>query len=178
MNNRLWIELRSRFGEAVKTHELPWRFEPTEDKNALDMLVGLHGTLTTEQPVYLLPMIEQQFLGGEWRIYFGLMWSRAPASGQHAIAAVKHLQASLQKAGFKSNESFLAWKWTPFHPRRREFLLSYARRPEKLLADIENNFGALLIQCRDDIDEANAALADAPHSLASSLDRLRDELID
>jgi len=24
------------------------------------------------------PMIEQQYLGGAWRIYFGLMWSAAP----------------------------------------------------------------------------------------------------
>lgn len=178
MNNRLWQELLSRFGVSVTAHELPWRFGLTEDKNASDVLVGLHGNLATEQAIYLLPMMEQQFLSGEWRIYFGLMWSRAPAPGQPGVAAVNRLKASLQIAGFKSNESFLAWKWTAFHPRRKDFLLRYALQPEKLLADIENIFGTLLMEYRVAIDDANAALKDSPHSLASSLARLRDELID
>jgi hypothetical protein len=178
MNNRLWLELLSRLERLIKEHELAWRLEPTEDRNAPDCLVGLHCSIGMEQPHYLRPMMEQQYLGGEWRIYFGLMWSAAPSREQLRIATINGLKASLQKAGFKSNESFLAWRWTAFHPRRKDFLLRYAQQPEKLLDDIENIFSPLLIDHREAIESANAALKGTPHSLASSLDRLRDELID
>ena len=88
------------------------------------------------------------------------------------------LKASLQKAGFKNNENFLAWQWTAFHPRRKDFLLRYARQPEILLDDIETIFRTLLIDHREAIEQANAALDSRSRSLAASLDRLRDELID
>jgi hypothetical protein len=178
MNNRLWLDLRSRLDGVIKRHGLAWNIEPTEDRNAPDCLVGLHCGTGTEQPIYLRPMLEQQYLGGEWRIYFGLMWSTVPSPEQLGIAAVKSLKGSLQKAGFKSNESFLAWQWTAFHPRRKDFLLRYAQQPEKLLADVEIIFSALLIDHREAIEHANAALKSAPRGLTASLDRLRDELID
>jgi hypothetical protein len=178
MNNRLWLELRSRLDRVTKRHGLAWHLEPTEDRNAPDCLVGLHCNTRTGQTLYLRPMMEQQYLGGEWRIYFGLMWSTAPSPEQLGIAAVKSLKELLQNAGFKSNESFLAWQWTAFHPRRKDFLLRYAQQPEKLLADVEIIFRTLLIDHSEAIEHANAALKSAPRGLAASLDRLRDELID
>jgi len=179
MNNRLWQELLSRLGALIKEHGLAWRVELTEDKNAPDSLVGLHCVSLTEQQLYLRPMMEQQYLGGEWRVYFGLVWSAAPAPGQLVLAQVSSLKASLQKAGFKSNESFLAWQWTAFHPRRKDFLLSYARQPEKSLDDVVTIFETLLIDHRELIEQANEVLkATQPRSLSASLDRLRDELLD
>jgi hypothetical protein len=178
MNNRLWLELQSRLERLIKEHGLAWRLESTEERNAPDCLVGLHCNIGTEQQLYLRPMMEQQYLGGEWRIYFGLMWSTAFSPEQLRIEAVNSLKASLQNAGFKNNESFLAWQWTAFYPRRKDFLLRYAQQPEKLLDDIENIFRSLLIDHREAIESANAALKNMPRSLASSLDRLRDELVD
>jgi len=163
----------------IKEHELAWRVELTEDKNAPDSLVGLHCTALTEQQLYLRPMMEQQYLGGECRVYFGLIWNTAPAPDQLGSAHVSNLKASLQKAGFKSNESFLAWQWTMFHPRRKDFLLSYARQPEKLLDDVLTIFSTLLIDHRELIEQANEVLKTTqPRSLSASLDRLRDELLD
>jgi len=178
MNNRLWQELLARLDALANAQGLAWRIELTEDKNAPDNLVGLHCAASTGQALYLRPMMEQQYLGGEWRIYFGLMWSTAPAPGQLGSPAVTRLKESLQKAGFKSNESFLGWQWTAFHPRRKDFLLRYALQPEKLLGDMEAVFKTLLTEHRVSIEQANAALKTAPHSLSTSLNRLRDELID
>lgn len=175
MNNRLWRELLPRLNALIKEHELAWRVEPTEDKNAPDSLVGLHCTTSTEQPLYLRPMVEQQYLGGEWRVYFGLMWSAAPSPDQLGLPAVSSLKESLQKAGFKNNESFLAWQWTAFHPRRKDFLLRYAHRPEQLLGDMEAIFKTLLIEHRVSIEQTNAALKIAPRSMTVSLDQLRSK---
>ncbi|MGB9094620.1 MAG: hypothetical protein WCB93_10930, partial [Gallionella sp.] len=143
MNNRFWQELRARLEALIREHQLAWHIEPTEDKTTPECLVGLHCALHGDQPLYLRPMMEQQYSGGEWRIYFGLIWSAA--SVQSGLAKVINLKASLQKAGFKSNESFLAWQWTAFHPRRKDFLLGYARHPEQLLEDVVTRFSSLLI---------------------------------
>jgi hypothetical protein len=178
MNNRMWLELQSRLDALIKENELAWQLEATEDRNAPDCLVGLYCNTSTGQPLYLRPMMEQQYLGSEWRIYFGLMWSASPTREQLGIAAVNSLKSSLQDAGFKNNESFLAWQWTEFHPRRKDFLLRYAQQPEKLLDDIEIVFRTLLIDHRETIKSANSAIKSAPRGLTSSLDRLRDELID
>jgi hypothetical protein len=178
MNNRLWLELLSRLERLTKEHGLPWRIESTEDKSAPDCLVGLHCNISTEQPLFLRPMMEQQCLGGDVRIYFGLMWSAAPSREQLRIATVSNLKALLQKAGFKNNENFLAWRWTAFHPRRKDLLLRYANQPEKLLDDVESAFRSLLIDHREAIESANAELKSTPVGLASSLKTLRDELID
>lgn len=178
MNNRLWRGLQPRFQALIIKHELEWRVQPTEDKNAPDSLVGLHCTTSTEQPLYLRPMMEQQYLGGVWRIYFGLMWSVAPTPDQLGLPAVSSLKASLQSAGFKNNENFLAWQWTAFHPRRKDFLLRYSLQPEKLLGDIEAIFKTLLIEHRVAIEQANASLKTAARGLDSALNQLRNELID
>jgi hypothetical protein len=178
MNSRLWREMLARLEALIDEQGLAWRVEPTEDKNAAGSLVGLHCTMDTEQSLYLRPMMEQQYLGGMWRIYFGLMWSNPPAPDQLGLPAVSSLKSALKKAGFKSNENFLAWQWTNFHPRRKDFLLRYARQPEKLLDDVELVFGTLLINHHEAIEQANEALKIAPRGLAVSLNKLRDELID
>jgi hypothetical protein len=177
MNSRLWREILARLEALIIKQGLTWRVEPTGDKNAPDSLIGLYCTIGTEQPLYLLPMMEQQYLGGTWRIYFGLMWSNAPAPDQLGMPGVISLKAALQRAGFKSNENFLAWQWTNFHPRSKDFLLRYSRQPEKLLDDIEAIFNTLLVAQRVPIEQANTALNNAPRGLAISLNQMRDELI-
>jgi hypothetical protein len=178
MNSRFWQDLRARLKALIDKHGLAWQVEATEDKNAPDCLVGLHCTTGTDQPRYLRPMMEQQYLGGVWRIYFGLMWSTAPTPEQLGLPAVSSLKTSLQKAGFKSNENFLAWQWTAFHPLRKDFLLRYSLQPEKLLSDIEAIFKTLLMEHRVPIEQANAALKTAPRGLNVNLDQLRKELIE
>jgi hypothetical protein len=174
-NIRLWRELLPRLNALIKEHELAWHVELTEDKNAPDSLVGLHCTMRTEQPLYLRPMMEQQYLGNVWRIYFGLMWSAAPSPDQLGLHDINKLKESLQQAGFKNNENFLAWQWTTFHPRRKDFLLRYSLQPEKLLGEMEVIFKTLLIDHRELIEQANVALKNAPHSTAISLDKLRSK---
>ena len=177
MNNRFWQELRARLDALIKENRLAWHIQLTEDKSAPECLVGLHCALNGDQTPYLRPMMEQQYSGGEWRIYFGLIWSAA--SGQPGLAELINLKASLQKAGFKNNESFLAWQWTTFHPRRKDFLLRYARHPEQLLQDVATKFSTLLIDHREAIEQVNEKLnTAAPHSLSASLEQLRDELLD
>ena len=178
MNNRLWRDLHGRINSMIGLRGLAWQVQVTEDRNAPDSLVGLHCVTGTEQALYLRPMMEQQCLGGILRIYFGLMWSASPSADQLGSPSVNTLRASLQTAGFKSNENFLAWKWTAFHPRRRDFLLRYAQEPEKVLEAVEAGVRTLLIDHREPIESANAVLKSAPRSLTSSLGRLRDELID
>ena len=178
MNNRLWREFLARIKALINQHGLAWRAETTEDKNAPDSLVGLHCVANPEQPLYLRPMLEQQYLGRKWRIYFGLMWSAPPTPDQLELPAVIGLKAALQKAGFKSNESFLSWQWTSFHPRSRDFLLCYSHQPEKLLGDLEAIFKTLLMEHRAAIGQANAALNSPPPGLVVSLKQLRDDLID
>ncbi|MGA7593994.1 MAG: hypothetical protein WCA64_02255 [Gallionella sp.] len=177
MNNRFWQELRARLDTLIKEHQLAWHIEFTEDKTSPECLVGLHCTLNGGQTLYLRPMMEQQYSGGDWRIYFGLIWSAA--LGQSGLAAAIDLKATLQKAGFKSNESFLAWQWTAFHPRSKDFLLRYARQPEQLLQEVVTKFSTLLIDYRVEIAQANEMLSTAAtRSLSASLEQLRDELLD
>jgi hypothetical protein len=179
MNNRFWVELQSRLETLIKEHGLAWRLEPTEDRNAPDCLVGLHCYNDAEQPHYLRPMVEQQYMGGEWRIYYGLMWSAVPLHEQLGLAAVKSLKASLQNAGLKNNENFLAWQWTAFHPRRKDFLLRYAHRPEQVLDEMEHILKKLLIDHGTAIAQANEVLCTSPQrSLHASLNQLRKELLD
>ncbi len=145
MNNRLWRDLQGRLNSMTVLHGLAWQVEITEDRNAPDSLVGLHCIPRLEQALHLRPMMEQQYLGGIWRIYSGLIWSAPPSPDQPGLPAVSALKAALQTAGFKSNENFLAWQWTAFHPRRKDFLLRYSLQPEKLLGEMETILQTLLI---------------------------------
>lgn len=179
INNRFWRELLARLAMLIDQHGLAWRAETTEDRNAPDSLVGLHCIASSsEHAVYLRPMLEQQYLGGTWRIYFGLMWSSPPSPDHLRLPDVISLKAALQKAGFKNNENFLGWQWTAFHPRRKDFLLRYSRQAEMLLDDFEAVLKTLLLDQRAAIELANAALGRLPPGLAVSLNQLRDELVD
>jgi hypothetical protein len=173
LNKRLWLALLQRLNALCKEHQLPWHIETTEDKNAPDSFVGLHGNPHIPQTLYLRPMIEQQNLGGNLRIYFGLMWSAAPSPEQLELTAVVDLKASLQNSNFKTNESFLGWQWTSFHPRRKDFLLRYSQQPEKTLDEMSMILQKLLVDFNESINLANAALKNAPRSMNISLDKLR-----
>ncbi|MFZ2541374.1 MAG: hypothetical protein WAW75_06320 [Gallionella sp.] len=175
MNNRLWRELQQRLVASFSSHGLDWQVELTEDKNASECLVGLHCNAKLEQDIYLRPMLEQQYLGGEWRIYFGLMWSTAPTLDQLGLAAVSGLKESLQQAGYKNNTNFLAWQWTAFHPRRRDFLLRYANEPEMILGELGATLTKLLVEHGASIAQANSTLSSTPRSTAISLDHLRSK---
>ena len=175
MNNRLWRELQQHIGALINAHGLDWQADLTEERNAPDSLVGLHCNIQPEQGTYLRPMIEQQYLGGEWRIYFGLMWSATPSPDHLGLSAVSSLKESLLHAGFSNNAGFLAWQWTAFHPRRRDFLLRYAREPEILLGEMGSLLNKLLIDHNNSILQANIALRSAPRSMAISLERLRSK---
>jgi hypothetical protein len=178
MNTQFWHAFHARLDGLINEHMLPWQVTATEDRNATGSLVGLYCSLRPEQDFYLRPMMEQQFLGGNWRIYFGLMWSAAPSPEQLALPAVISLKKTLQQAGFKNNESHLAWQWTTMHPRRKDFLLRYAHQPEILLAEVEAVFKALLVDNREVIERANETLKSSPRGLASSLNQMRNELLD
>lgn len=175
LNTRFWSDLQKILASLIDKHALPWQIAATEDRDVADSLVGLYFPLRTEQAVYLRPMLEQQHLGGSWRIYFGLMWSAAPTPDQLALPEVVTLKQSLQEIGFKNNENFLAWQWTKLHPRRRDFLSSYTQQPEKLLGDLEALLKIFLIDQHDLIIKANAALQIAPRSMTISLDQLRSK---
>jgi len=177
LNNRFWQELMQRLAKLFDSNHTSWQVILTEDRNAEKSLSGLHCSLSKEQSIYLHPMIEQQFLGGTWRIYFGLMWSSTPSLEQLALPAVNDLKSSLQSAGFNSNENFLGWQWTTFYPRRKDFLMRFSQQPEKLLADVEDTLRTLLIGHRELIEQANEVL-DTPHqTLFAALNQVRDELI-
>ena len=178
MNTQFWQALQARLDAMINEHMLPWQVTATEDRNTADSLVGLYCSLRAEQELYLRPMMEQQHLGSDCRIYFGLMWSVAPSPEQLALPAVITLKNTLQQAGFKNNESHLAWQWTMMHPRRKDFLLRYSHQPEILLAEVQGVFKALLIDNREVINQANESLKSAPRRLASSLNQMRNELLD
>lgn len=175
MNNRFWRELQQHISALISEHGWSWQVDLTEERNAPDSLVGLHCNIHPEQGIYLRPMAEQQYLGGEWRIYFGLMWSATPSPEHLGLSAVSSLKEALLQAGFSNNAGFLAWQWTAFHPRRRDFLLRYAREPEILLGEMGSLLKKLLIDHRDSILQANTALRSAPRSTAISLERLRSK---
>jgi hypothetical protein len=173
MNSRFWQDLQHRIDTLSVQHAPEWHPLVTEDRNAADMLVGLQCKLREPQSHCLFPMLEQQYLGGNWRIFFGLMWQSPPTKEQLALPAITALKQNLSGAGFKHNENFIAWQWTNFHPRRSEFLLRYSQQPEKLLCEVESIFSALLIEYREHITSANAALQAVPPSMTVSLDQLR-----
>jgi hypothetical protein len=172
MNSAFWQSLRVQLNSLINQQVSDWKAEVIEDRNATEVLVGVQCKLQAAQPHYLFPMLEQQYLGGVWRIYFGLMWSTAPSMTQLALPAVAELKQTLLDSGFKTNEAFLAWQWTNLYPRRRDFLLRYSQQPEALLDEVEALLARLLVNQRELITAANAALRTAPVSMTVSLDQL------
>lgn len=171
LNSSFWQALRERLNMLFGQQAPEWHAELTEDRNAADVIVGLQ--CKAAEPQALFPMLEQQYLGGTWRIFLGLMWQAAPATEQLALPAVVALRQQLMDAGFGQNENFLAWQWTRFYPRRSDFLLSYSQQPEKLLDEVEAVFKSLLTEHRAQIASANAALQGVTRSMPVSLEQLR-----
>lgn len=172
LNSDFWrsfqLRLSSQFGEDSN-----WHTQLTEDRNNAAMLVGLQCKPVGHQELFLFPMLEQQYLGGSWRIYFGLMWNTAPSPEQLALPAVAALKQKLADAGYKSNENFLAWQWTRLYPRRSDFLMRYSSKPDALIDETLTVFNSLLTEHHAQIGAANAALQSAPRSIPVSLDQLR-----
>ncbi len=175
INTQFWQGLYQRMDILLQERALPWHVLTTEDRNVEDSLVGLYCAVKSDQEIYLRPMMEQQYLGNKWRIYFGLMWSTTPSPQQLALPAVTALKDALLQAGFKNNETLLGWQWTHFHPRGRDFLLRYAQHPDALLDDTQKLLQILLLDYHELICTANAALQSSPRSLTISLDQLRSK---
>ncbi len=170
MNNRFWREL----GKRVENIAPGWQVQLTEDRNSEDLLVGLHLQPVAEQALFLRPMLEQQMMGETLRIYFGLMWNNQPPPDRLALPEVAALRDALQREGFKSNDKFLAWQWSPYYPRDKRFLLRFSAAPEDLLDEASNLVKTLLLAHGQALAAANAAVNDAPHRAAISLDTLRN----
>jgi len=178
LNNRFWLDLLQRMNELIAQKSLPWLTSATEDKNTHDCVVGIHFTPKSDHPLYLRPMMEQQYLGNTWQIYFGLMWSTPPTLKQLEMPAVQELRKQLQNRGFKDNDNFLGWQWTKLYPRRSNFLLRLTKQPDTLLRETEGNLEILLTEFQAAIEQANYALKMLPNSLDKTLSQLRKELID
>ena len=172
MNNDFWHRARARIAEAAPD----WRISLTEDRNVPDCYVGLHLQPSTEQSTYLRPMMEQQLTAGEMRIYFGLVWNTTPVADATVLPQIARLREVLQSLGFKSNEGFLAWRWTALYPRRKHFLLRLSARPDELLNEATAPLLELLAEYGKELNLSNAALRDKGASSAVSLDNLRMNL--
>ncbi len=169
MNNRFWREL----GKRVEGIAPGWQVQLTEDRNSEDHLVGLHLQPVAEQALFLRPMLEQQMMGETLRIYFGLMWSKQPTPDRLALPEVAALRDALEREGFKSNDKFLAWQWSPYYPRDKRFLLRFSAAAGNLLDEASELVRALLVTHAPELAAANAALNNAPHQATVSLDALR-----
>jgi hypothetical protein len=173
LNNRFWKALHTPLKTFLTQSGLQWRSELTEDRNTEDCLVGLHLEPHTEQRAFLRPFMEQQLLGEHYRIYYGLMWNVAPEPAQKFLPQISALQVRLSDSGFKQSDSFLAWQWSPWYPRRKDFLLQFSSKPEELLQEAMRPWQALLDTYGEQLQQANLALNEAPHSATISLDQLR-----
>lgn len=175
MNSDFWQQLQSLLAACAASGEADWAIETTEDRNDAEQLVGLHYDLVPAQEIYLRPMAEQQLMGGDWRIYFGLIWSGSPSPEHLKLPEVARLKEALNQAGLKSNENFLGWQWTRLHPRRQDFLLRFSTGPQALLDDAAKPLLGLLSEFGPALAAANASLRHAPRSMAISLDQLRSK---
>ena len=176
LNSAFWLALHARVSSEVQSRALPWTLLATEDRNTPQSLVGLHLQPSQEQALFLRPMMEQQLMGDALRIYYGLMWSSAPTPDKSGLKEVAALRADLLAEGYKDNESYFAWQWTNYHPRRRDFLLRYTNDMEALLDDASALMLHFLVNHGERLLAANAALASAPPTMAVSLDQLRAKL--
>jgi hypothetical protein len=173
MNSRYWRELHQRIASLATLRDPKWRVAVTEDRNSAGSIVGLYCDPDIPQEVFLRPMLEQQLIGEQYRIYFGLMWSSAPSKEALQLEDVSSLRTLLAKSGLHENANYLGWQWTRLHPRRRDFLLRYARDPDTLLSETESILSLLLVEHVDALNRANHALKSAPRRVAISLDSLQ-----
>ncbi len=175
-NNRFWNALNEQLGALLKQQTLPWHCEITEDRNNEDTLVGLHLEPHAEQRIFLRPFMEQQLMGASYRIYYGLMWNAAPEPAQKNLPAVESLRKRMSEAGFKDSDSFLAWQWSPWYPRRKDFLLRLANKQDELLKEAMQPWQGLLEEYGEELRLANIALNEAPRSAAISLEKLHSKV--
>ncbi|MBI1175403.1 MAG: hypothetical protein GC139_09095 [Sideroxydans sp.] len=176
LNNEFWLTLRERLDAWLTQQGLPWSTDVTEDRNNEECLVGLHLQPTGEQRLFLRPFMEQQFLGDDYRVFHGLMWNTAPNAAQKNLPEVNTLRTQLGAAGLKESDSFLAWQWLPWHPRRRDFLSRFSTRREEFLAEALGPWQALLDEYGEQLHSANLALNSTGRGAAVSLDQLRSTL--
>ena len=172
-NNRFWKALSAQLDALLVKNALPWQSELTEDRNTEDCLVGLRLEPLFSQRTFLRPFMEQQLLGENYRIYYGLMWNAAPEPVQKNLPAVETLRAHLGATGFKHSDSFLGWQWSSWYPRRKDFLLRFSVQPDELLKDAMRPWHALLDEIGEPLRLANLALNEVPRSATISLDQLR-----
>jgi len=175
-NNRFWHTLNEQLNALLTQQSLPWHSELTEDRNNEGTLVGLHLDPHLEQRSFLRPFMEQQLMGDSYRIYYGLMWNNAPEPAQKNLPEVAALRASLGKVGFKDSDSFLAWQWSPWYPRRKDFLLRLSTKQDELLLEAMQPWQVLLQEFGEELRLANIALGNAPHSTTISLDQLHSKV--
>jgi len=177
LNNQFWQLLGEQLTALLTEQALPWTAKQTDDRNVDDCQVGLHLEPTEEGRIFLRPFMEQQFIGNDYRIFHGLMWSGPAEIAQKALPPVSALSTLLQEQGFKQGDNFFAWQWLPWHPRRRDFLMEFHTRRDQLLADALKPWHYLLVSCGPQLQAANEALR-APTSNATSisLDQLRSKL--
>lgn len=176
MNNDFWLALQGQLTALLAQHALPWKVETTEDRNASECIVGLYLQPAAEQTLFLRPMLEQQAMGETTRIYYGLAWSTAPTPENTRLASVTKLRETLHDEGFKNNEHFLAWGWTPHRPRRKDFLLRLSTEKDALLGEVTDLIRHLLVDHGAALDAANTVLREVPRSATVSLDKLRVNL--
>lgn len=174
-NNRFWKALCEQLDVLLAQKSLPWRVEFTEDRNSEDCLVGLRLEPLVNQRTFLRPFMEQQLLGESYRIYYGLIWNAAPEPAQKNLPAVETLRTHLNLAGFKQSDSFLAWQWSPWYPRRKDFLLRLSNKQDELLKEAMQPWHALLEGYGELLHLANLALNEVPRSATISLDQLRSK---
>lgn len=161
LNQAFWEDLQTQLDVICTNENLPWKITPTEDRNAEDRWLGLHAQPIQSSAQFLHPMLEQQWLGEQIRIYIGVMWHTPPTPTQLALPAVTALADKLATQGFKQNERFLGWQWTLWYPRHRDFLLHYMQHPKILLPEIAQRLSELL---SPELKAANNQLAPLPAS--------------
>jgi hypothetical protein len=175
-NNRFWKMLHEQLGSLLTQQSRPWRIENTEDRNCEDTLVGLHLEPLAEQRTFLRPFMEQQLMGNNYRIYYGFMWSATPEPAQKILPAVETLRSHTSAVGFKDSDSFLAWQWSPWYPRRKEFLMRLSNKRDELITEVMHTWEALLNEYDEDLRMANVALRETPRSAAISKYQLHSKV--
>lgn len=176
-NNQFWNSLNDHLKAWITAQSLPWESELTEDRNTEDMLVGIHFEPLSEQRIFLRPFMEQQLMGNDYRIYYGLMWNATPEPAQLKLPAVELLRNQMKAIGFKESDSFLAWQWSPWYPRRKDFLMRLSTKPDELLQETLQPWTVLALEYAGQLRLANIALNEAPRSAAISLDQLHKKVV-
>jgi hypothetical protein len=175
-NNRFWELLQEHLNALLTKKLLPWRIEITEDRNSAGTLVGLHLNPNVDQRSFLRPFMEQQLMGKDYRIYYGIMWNATPESAHLKLPGVENLRERMSKVGFKDSDSFLAWQWSSWYPRKKEFLIRLLNYREELMQEAMLTWEALLDEFGEDLRLANIALNETPRSAAISLDQLHNKV--